>query len=224
MCNPELFDIGFSESIIWSPPSSYSLVIGPLLALGGRKNLFFLSGVGGWNNHLHLKLFEKGGQKGEHPCIRPSFHTEETLKYNAISKNYHGYGSTVEYMGAPPFCPHFSKSFKSWNMLPQIYYTPKINLIAHSERFICLFKKRFEVQKNQWFFTLRDVIFWVILRPLLKKCTFFSFKNHISVSNCRMKLIFDSGEFWDSIFCKNKIFEKGGGGQVCGFEMTGWLH
>ena len=95
-------------------------------------------------------------------------------------------------------------------MLPQLYFAPKMNLIAHLERFICLFKKRFEVQKNQWFFTLRDVIFWVILIPLLKKCTFFSFKNHISVSNCRMKLIFDSGEFWDSIFCKNKIFEKGG--------------
>ena len=102
-------------------------------------------------------------------------------------------------------------------MLPQLYFAPKMNLIAHSERFICLFKKRFEVQKNQWFFTLRDVIFWVILRPLLKKCTFFSFKNHISVSNCRMKLIFDSGEFWDSIFCKNEIFEKGGqrGGGRC---------
>ena len=99
-------------------------------------------------------------------------------------------------------------------MLPQLYFAPKTNLIAHSERFICLFKKRFEVQKNQWFFTLRDVIFWVILRPLLKKCTFFSFKHHISVSNCRMKLIFDSGEFWDSIFCKNKIFEKGGGAGV----------
>ena len=96
-------------------------------------------------------------------------------------------------------------------MLPQLYFAPKMNLIAHSERFVCLFKKRFQVQKNQWFFTLRDVIFWVILIPLLKKCTFFSFKNHISVSNCRMKLIFDSGKFWDSIFCKNKIFEKGGG-------------
>ena len=54
---PELSDIGGSESIIWSPPSSNGLVIGPLLASGGRKNLFFLSGVGGWNNHLHLLIF-----------------------------------------------------------------------------------------------------------------------------------------------------------------------
>ena len=61
-------------------------------------------------------------------------------------------------------------------MLPQLYFAPKMNLIAHSERFICLFKKRFQVQKNQWFFTLRDVIFWVILRPLLKKCTFLASK------------------------------------------------
>ena len=38
---PELFDIGGSESIIWSPPSSNGLIIRPLLALGGRKNLFF---------------------------------------------------------------------------------------------------------------------------------------------------------------------------------------
>ena len=51
---PELYDIGGSESIIWSTPSSNGLVIGPLLASGGRKNLFFLSGVGGWNNQLHI--------------------------------------------------------------------------------------------------------------------------------------------------------------------------
>ena len=37
---PELSDIGGSESIIWSTPSSNGLVIGPLLASGGRKNLF----------------------------------------------------------------------------------------------------------------------------------------------------------------------------------------
>ena len=54
--SPELFDIGGSESIIWSPPSSNGLIIRPLLALGGRKNFFFLSGVGGWNNHLHLVI------------------------------------------------------------------------------------------------------------------------------------------------------------------------
>ena len=54
---PELFDIGCSESIIWSPPSSNGLVIGSLLASGGRKKLFFWSGVGGWNNHLHLWNF-----------------------------------------------------------------------------------------------------------------------------------------------------------------------
>ena len=53
---PELFDIGGSESIIWSPPSSNGLVIGPLLASGGRKKLFFWSGVGGWNNHLHMTI------------------------------------------------------------------------------------------------------------------------------------------------------------------------
>ena len=35
--NPELFDIGGSESIIWSPPSSNGLVIGQLLASGSRK-------------------------------------------------------------------------------------------------------------------------------------------------------------------------------------------
>ena len=56
---PELFDIGFSESIIWSPPSPNGLVIVPLLALGGRKNLFFSSGVGGWNNHLQMKKFSQ---------------------------------------------------------------------------------------------------------------------------------------------------------------------
>ena len=95
-------------------------------------------------------------------------------------------------------------------MLLQHYFALKMNLIAHSERFICLFKKRFQVQKNQWFFTLRDVIFWVISNSLLKKCTFFSFNHHLSVSNCRTKLIFDSGEFWDSIFFKNRVFEKGG--------------
>ena len=38
---PELYDIGVSESIIWSTPSSNGLVIGPLLASGGRQNLFF---------------------------------------------------------------------------------------------------------------------------------------------------------------------------------------
>ena len=55
MCTPpELFDIGGSENIIWSDPSSNGLIIRPLLTLGGRKNLFFLSGVGGWNNHLHF--------------------------------------------------------------------------------------------------------------------------------------------------------------------------
>ena len=46
---------------------------------------------------------------GVHPCILPSFYTEETLKYNATSKNYHVYGSSVEYMGAPPFVPPFQK-------------------------------------------------------------------------------------------------------------------
>ena len=51
---PELFDIGGLEIIIWSPLSSNGLIIRPLLALGGRKNLFFLSGVGGWNNHLQI--------------------------------------------------------------------------------------------------------------------------------------------------------------------------
>ena len=56
---PELFDIGGSESIIWSPPSSNGLIIRPLLALGGRKNLFFLSGVGGWNNHLHIDFLTR---------------------------------------------------------------------------------------------------------------------------------------------------------------------
>jgi len=49
-----LYDIGGSESIIWNTPSSKGLVIGPLLGSEGRKNLFFLSGVGGWNNHLHM--------------------------------------------------------------------------------------------------------------------------------------------------------------------------
>ena len=37
----ELYDIGGSEGIIWSPPSSNDLVIEPLLASGGRKNHFF---------------------------------------------------------------------------------------------------------------------------------------------------------------------------------------
>ena len=45
---------GGSESIIWSTPSSNGLVIGPLLASGDRKKLFFSSGVGGWNNHLQM--------------------------------------------------------------------------------------------------------------------------------------------------------------------------
>ena len=51
---PEVYDIGGSKSIIWSTPSSNGLVIGPLLASGGRRNLFFPSGVEGWNNHLHI--------------------------------------------------------------------------------------------------------------------------------------------------------------------------
>ena len=51
---PELFDIGGSTSIIWSLPSSNGLVIGSLLASGGRKNHFFVSTVEGWNNHLHI--------------------------------------------------------------------------------------------------------------------------------------------------------------------------
>ena len=49
---PELSDIGGSESIIWSPPSSNGLVIGPLLASGGRKNHFFASTVSWWNNGI----------------------------------------------------------------------------------------------------------------------------------------------------------------------------
>ena len=38
---PELLNIGGLECIIWSPPSSNGLVIGALLASGGRKNHFF---------------------------------------------------------------------------------------------------------------------------------------------------------------------------------------
>ena len=53
---PEIFDIGGSESIIWSPPSSNHLVIGPLLASVGRKNLFFCPTGGWWNNHLQMCL------------------------------------------------------------------------------------------------------------------------------------------------------------------------
>ena len=55
---PKLFDIGGLESIIWSPPNSNGLVIGPLLASGGRKNLFFWCGVEGWNNHLHMMFLK----------------------------------------------------------------------------------------------------------------------------------------------------------------------
>ena len=43
MCTriPGLFDIGRLEGIIWSIPSSNGLVIGPLLASGDQKKIFF---------------------------------------------------------------------------------------------------------------------------------------------------------------------------------------
>ena len=46
---PDLFDIGGSKGIIWSLPSSNGLVIGSLLASGGRRNHFFGSTVDWWN-------------------------------------------------------------------------------------------------------------------------------------------------------------------------------
>ena len=54
----ELFDIRGLEGIIWSLPSSNGLVIGSLLASGGRKNHFFGSTVDWWNNHLQLYVNE----------------------------------------------------------------------------------------------------------------------------------------------------------------------
>ena len=72
------------------------------------------------------------------------------------------------------------------------------------------FQKEIRSAKNQWFFTLRDVIFWVILRPWLKKGTFFSFKHHISVSNCRMKLIFFLVNSEIPYFAKIKFWKKWG--------------
>ena len=50
----DLFDIGGVEGVTWSLPSAKGLVIGSLLSLGGRKNHFFVSTVGWWNNYLHF--------------------------------------------------------------------------------------------------------------------------------------------------------------------------
>ena len=91
-------------------------------------------------------FLKRGDKRGGHPCILPSFHTEETLKYNAISKNYHRYGSTVEYMGAPSFVPPFQKASNHEICYLSFILHQKMNLIAHLEQFICLFKKRFHVQ------------------------------------------------------------------------------
>ena len=52
-------------------------------------------------------FLKKRDKRGGHECIRPCSHIEETFKNNAISKNYHAYGSMVEYIRShtPPFCP-----------------------------------------------------------------------------------------------------------------------
>ena len=59
---PELYDIGGSESIIYSPPSSNGLVILQLLASRGRKkHIFFLHPVDGINT------FKYDSIRGVHP-------------------------------------------------------------------------------------------------------------------------------------------------------------
>ena len=112
--------------------------------------------------------------------------------------------------GCPPLLSPFFKKFRIMKYVTSALFCTKNEPHSSPRTIYMSIQKQIRSEKNQWFFTLRDVIFWVILRPLLKKCTFFSFKHHISVSNCRMKLIFDSGEYWDNIFFKNKHFEKGG--------------
>ena len=97
----------------------------------------------------------------------------------------------------PPLLSPLFKKFRIMKYVTSALFCTKNEPHSSLRTIYMSFQKEIRSAKNQWFFTLRDVIFWVMLRPLLKKCTFFSFKNHISVSNCRIKLIFDCGEFWD---------------------------
>ena len=87
---PELFDIGGSKGIIWSLPSSNGLVIGSLLASGGRKNHFFGSTIDWWNNHLHtfFSLFSCLRMSIENPII----HQKTKMTFSILPWDFKNHG------------------------------------------------------------------------------------------------------------------------------------
>ena len=96
------FDMGNLERVFWSLLSPNVLVRNLILALGAKKNRFFSSHAGSWNNHLQMEFLNFGqffsANLWEH-CI------SESLPYGQIwsSKSLIARSESLKHLTIRPY-------------------------------------------------------------------------------------------------------------------------